>query len=204
MEKLYIKRTFLRILALFFSINSPYILAQIAAIQTTQPLTATEVYTFHPFTQKGELQSDLVIITRTSGICWTKSLEDHGRSDAWRCQANNLILDPCFHDETLVACITSPWTKRISILEITGTLPKTTSFVNQTAFPWSVELSDGEHCVFLTGAGTSVNDMRVNYACTFDTHIIGDIDRSHSVWFVNLYNTQTKKIMKMPITKAWY
>lgn len=60
-----------------------------------QPTGVTDVRLFVPF-REGRLVAGLAAVARLSGRCFAASIASQGRSDAWRCMSDNLILDPCY------------------------------------------------------------------------------------------------------------
>ncbi|MBA2653809.1 MAG: hypothetical protein H0U71_01930 [Gammaproteobacteria bacterium] len=167
----------------------------------------TKIIIYQAYTQESALNSHLFVAQRYAGSCWTRSLANPGRSDAWRCQASNVILDPCFQDGNSLACVTTPWSHKATILDLDAPLHRKTALKidAKTAQPWAVELANGLHCTFLTGASVIINNMRLNYTCDrYRYSILGQIDRSHTPWTVHLYDFHYKIITKIPVTTIWF
>jgi hypothetical protein len=173
---------------------------------TASHITTTQVAIFKAFVQHDNLNPNLIVTQRTSGNCWTQSLANSGRPDAWRCQTNTLIMDPCFQDNKTLACVVSPWVKKVSILELNSVLPETSvkKLNTQKAIPWALELTDGQRCTFLTGSTGAVNGMRINYGCSPDTHIIGDLDRSNYIWKAHEHKLGNRAIREVDVKKVWF
>jgi hypothetical protein len=154
------------------------------------------------------LNPNLVVTQRYTGRCLKKSIAVPERKDAWRCQASNLMLDPCFEDNDTFACIISPWSHKTAILELSQPLEDKSlaQEINTTSSqPWGLELANGQRCTFLTGASIVIAHQRVNYSCeNYNYSILGNVDRSASVWWVNVYNFSHNMIDKLAITAVWF
>lgn len=151
-------------------------------------------------------------VDRTArGYCWTGSLTD-SRSDAWRCFLGNLILDPCFSNETgtssFVVCADDPWSG-VSKLILTKPLPQDmansqTSDPTASA-PWAVELGDGTQCVFLTGATSVIAGLRINYGCAGGGVLVGEPRRqsdARTIFYGSGYKANA--VTELPIAEAWW
>lgn len=167
----------------------------------------TRVLIINPYTQENTLNENLIVAQRYAGVCLTHSLASPGRKNAWRCIASNVILDPCFQDHDNLACSTSPWSSKIALLEPRSALPPIASAANQltASHPWAIELANGQHCTFLTGASSVINRLRVNYTCgSYRYHILGELDRSKSTWKALFYDFDTKTLTPVSIAIAYY
>jgi hypothetical protein len=173
---------------------------------TAQAQPPTKVMIFQPYTNKTILNSELIIAQRYNGNCSMHSLANQTRSDAWRCQASNMTLDPCFEDGIGLACIISPWAHKVAILELNTPLhTKENARIDTNMQPWALELENGQRCTFLSGATIMLNRQRVNYTCgNYFYNVLGDVDRSSSTWKVSLYNYQSKIISKVAVSIAWF
>jgi hypothetical protein len=104
-----------------------------------------------------------------SGYCWTGSLATE-RNDAWRCLVGNLIYDPCFSSSDAPGVVICPFASLRRGVEIylSRALPRRYAGHQHPSLagnPWNIELADGEHCVFITGATTVVDGKRLSYVC---------------------------------------
>ena len=113
------------------------------------------------------------------GSCWVTSLSVE-RPNAWRCNVENRIYDPCFERISLqenrskakVICNATPSDEQNSfILDLTEPLPSRksdTSILGEVTpeSVWYLELENGSFCNLNTGATTSVFGNRLNYACS--------------------------------------
>src|SRR4051812_41136067 len=66
------------------------------ATSAAPPPTTSHLFT--PY-NLGEIATGVNVSKSGNGYCWEGSIADT-RSDAWRCFLGNLILDPCFSNET--------------------------------------------------------------------------------------------------------
>ena len=104
-----------------------------------------------------------------SGHCFTGSLAIN-RTDAWRCIVGNVIHDPCFSstlDPGGVLCPDRQVTSGIDI-RLTKRLPRALADSGKPSLrnqPWDIELMNGRHFVFSSGATNVVHGVRLNYFC---------------------------------------
>ncbi len=102
------------------------------------------------------------------GYCFSGSAAAD-RRDAWRCTSGNLLADPCFSAgprSRSVVCPEGPWSHRGLKLALTRPLPH--ALANHPrpslkAQPWAIELADGRHALFASGATVELEDQRLNY-----------------------------------------
>lgn len=166
---------------------------------------STRIYFFDPFSQKGGLKSDFVVITRTSGgDCTLPAEADKGRTNAFKCTVSTMTLDPCFADDKILVCLVSPWTKRVVQVEMTKPLPKKKVYVNTRHMPWAIELSNGARCSFVAGEDINIHDQRINYFCSKFLYVVGDIDQATPLWSAKMYNSKTDAMTQLAIFNAWY
>jgi hypothetical protein len=168
--------------------------------------TPTQIKIYQAYIKPNVLNPNLIVAQRYQGSCEVKSFSTGGRTDAWRCQSNNIIMDPCFQDGTTLACLVHPWSNKVTVIEPKEPLQKALAKqVAVTGLPWALELSNGQRCTFLSGNSTIVNQSRVNYTCSGYTYnIIGDVDRTSTPWTVNVYNTENGHIEKVAVHTAWF
>ncbi len=175
-------------------------------------LAATSVVLVTPWAN-GTLRHDLTVSERATGYCWSRSLATD-RLHAWRCMAGNDIYDPCFSESAsskIVACVKGPFSKDVALMRLTKPLPQARDVVDTTSElrglrlrgePWGLRLSDGETCVYVTGATDVVAGMRLNYACT-NGWGIGLPDRVTASWEVSyIVSLQNRTVHKMRIATA--
>ena len=88
------------------------------------------------------------------GNCWTNSIAQPYRKDAWRCMVNNEIYDPCFETltENIIFCQINPLIPSAFLIELEKPLPEPSipsEIPNNWA--WFVKLKDGAYCSPFTG-----------------------------------------------------
>jgi hypothetical protein len=168
--------------------------------------TPTEIKIFQAYVKHNVLNPNLIVAQRYPGSCKIKSFSESGRTDAWRCQSNNIIMDPCFQDDLTLVCLVSPWSNKVTVIESYDPLPKTSpQHVSITGLPWALELANGQRCTYLSGTSSVVNQLRVNYTCSdYNYSIIGDIERLSTNWAVNVYNTEKATVEKVAVRTAWF
>ncbi len=108
----------------------------------------TQVPTFQAFDDVG-LLPNLVGTGTVTGPCPGGSRVHTGRADAWRCQAGDTALDPCFANHTgeELACVADPWTLQVTVFRPAAPLGRAGSNRNDPGVPpWFLELADGSRC----------------------------------------------------------
>jgi hypothetical protein len=179
-----------------------------AGVAGSVPLTEpTQVVVIKPFGPLG-LLNQYRVTQNVRGTCFSGSLADQRRRDAWRCMAGNEILDPCFASPSVphgfLACFQAPWSKRVIGFRLTEPLPARGP--TRGGLPWGIQLASGKRCTFETGATGAVDGKRINYGCVGGGLLIGTVDRSTRTWTI-LYqagDTGTGPVERQPIAIAWY
>ncbi|MFI4918347.1 MAG: hypothetical protein ACHP65_02205 [Legionellales bacterium] len=129
------------------------------------------------------------------------------REDAWRCQAEGRVYDPCFVKEagkrTEALCPQSPWVGDSVQILVNSPLnnDQHSRLDMSTAFPWAIELANGEHCQ--AAASDEVYEgMPVRYRCSKQNKLIGHIQRCKAAWSM-LEKTSTG-VETVIFSKAWF
>jgi len=187
-------------------------LCAVPALAQTSPGQFTDVRVLAPL-PGGKLASGLTASgAPSSGECFAASLANQGRSDAWRCMAGNIIVDPCFESSPPgpgpLVCFASPWSPRVRFFKPTRPVPHDQANDDSgsltTKMPWALELSDGSRCTFLTGATTIAAGMRWNYGCQNGANVYGDLDRSAPLWRAFVQHASGAVIRQTAVLVAWY
>lgn len=153
--------------------------------------TQTQVIVFSPWSH-GTVRHELAVSKRVDGSCWIHSLASD-RPDAWRCMERNEIYDPCFSGSSSgdnVACPEGPFATSIVVIRLKKPLDPAgelklaggLSGLRLRAAPWGLRLTSGATCQFVSGATDVIDGMRLNYACTNGSWIVGTPDRSTAIW----------------------
>lgn len=179
-----------------------------AAAQTGRP-ASTEVRIFTPLAGT-KLAAGLTAGASVTGECFAASLASQGRPDAWRCSAGNLILDPCFESQppggALLACASAPWSPQVRLLKRSKPVPQDQANQGElsSAHPWALELADGAHCTYLTGATAALAGMRLNYGCPGSIDVYGDVDRTRPLWRVFERRANAPVARQVDVLVAWF
>lgn len=104
-----------------------------------------------------------------SGSCFTGSLAAN-RRDAWRCSVGRFLYDPCISSPRARGFVICP-NLRVNggiRIRLTRALPQ--RFANRRApvlanRPWNIQLANGRHCAYSSGATNFVQGARLNYLC---------------------------------------
>lgn len=138
----------------------------VAAPATASAHSRTTVTVFHAFTPDG---TPTVNTRQKSGYCFSGALTVD-RNDAWRCFIGNYIYDPCFSSPQaggVVICPNAQVTGGVTI-NLTRGLPRKYAdhrSPSPNAQPWNIQLTNGHHCIFASGATSVVDGKRLNYGC---------------------------------------
>lgn len=92
------------------------------------------------------------------------------------------------------------------MLRIKKRLPSpnsTTQWLQPHNQPWGLRLTNGDECVFATGATDAVHGDRLNYACARDDRwIIGDVNQLTPLWTAQSSDYPSKHIKTVFIAEA--
>jgi hypothetical protein len=145
--------------------------------------------------------------------------------NAYRCITGHNLFDPCWTDASdptrpAVICQVRPWDKRVYRLDVGqgGLEPFYDPPLHIGVYePWGVELTNGERCLALQGAHSTVNGGKrvVDYACwdksgkPTDRLLLRGLDRSHPRWKIAsaTYDSARERYRFGPefgIVTAWY
>lgn len=124
------------------------------------------------------------------GHCFSNSLAEPYREDAWRCMVGNEIHDPCFSiaKQDAVVCDINPLAGTAGFqLQLTKPLPP--SQISQPVkenWGWLVELADGTICAPFTGTRPVLGGETAYYGCisadqTRESILLGDLKKD-KVW----------------------
>jgi hypothetical protein len=181
----------------------------VSAAAPPQP-PRTQIKLLTPFGVRG-IAEGLQVSDKVSGKCFVASAASPTRPDAWRCNAGNAILDPCYQrilgDEKQLACpIDGPWSQKVVLLTLTDSLPSEPrkEMSRDSALPWAIELANGKRCTLFTGATAPVAGMRINYGCAGGFQVVGDLDRSAPVWRVFFQAEKASALEQVDVVVAWY
>lgn len=131
------------------------------------------------------------------------------REDAFRCDAEGKILDPCFihpHKKNhTAACIPSPWADMEQNIELHQTL----SHSNQAtldmskAYPWAVVLKKNNiKCLSFHKDGDLIDGMKVRYRCLDQSYLVGHLQRCDPNWSILMYKNGQFSHEKIKL--AWF
>lgn len=169
----------------------------------------TIVVVFSPWLESGQVRADLHVSKRVVGHCWTQSIAA-SRPDAWRCLTDttrpeifdgrtiyvNDLYDPCFsgaRDE--VACVGNPFDKSVIVMRLSKPNEGPGATMDKRRPPWAVRLANGATCAYFSGASGVVGGMRINYACSNGTSLLGEPDRSSAPWTIYYMKSQRHSSM---------
>lgn len=152
-----------------------------------------QVLTFQAYDDTG-LLPNLVRASTVDGSCAGGSTLRPGRADAWRCEAGDIVLDPCFANPTgtELACLPDPFTTQATIVRLAAPLGRAGSNRNDPGQPpWFLELADGSRCGRTPPSG---------YRCDAGRSV-GEPDVSRPVWRVRTLDAEGATI---DVRTAWY
>jgi hypothetical protein len=147
------------------------------------------------------------------GQCGQQS-QKISREDAWRCQYEDKVVDPCFikaygnHKEAF--CPQSPWkgngipanNEDILIqLESPVESLKPLDLDFSTDFPWGLELVNGKKCLAVE-PGRFFDNMPIRYRCNDQSELFGNLQRCKDMWSILQVNNGVVETVE--IIKAWF
>lgn len=153
----------------------------------------TQVLTFQAYDDAG-LLPHLARAASVAGACPGGSRILTGRFDAWRCQAGETSLDPCFSNHTgeELACVSDPWAQEATVVRPPAPLGRAGSNRNDPGVaPWFMELAGGDRCGRATPS---------TYRCAGGTEV-GEPDTSRPVWTVRPAGGAG---VSVDVRTAWY
>ena len=148
----------------------------------------------------------LIITEEQQGHCWQPS-KLLTREDAWRCQTNHAIYDPCFispfSDSSKAFCPDSPWdTKIVQINLPTKALAHSSKLDMSRAYPWAIKLAEGQTCLAITSSKKHDNQP-IRYRCTNDIWLFGKLQRCKMPWRI-LALDQHQQVTTVILKEAWF
>ncbi len=179
----------------------------VLALFISAPLFAkeTDLRLYRPFTETNQ-QVPLTLSANLVGQCSAQSALIK-RDDAWRCQVDHKIYDPCFvapfgsHLKAL--CIASPWSTEG--IEITVSMPLDNS-LHETldmsrTYPWGIQLTNGEMCHAILPYA-EYDGLPARYLCDGHSTLIGHLQRCQNTWKI-LQHTLSG-VETVAIDRAWF
>lgn len=103
------------------------------------------------------------------GDCWTNSIAEPFRKDAWRCAVENEIYDPCFEtlQKDIIFCQMNPLVPSAFLIELEKPLPEASLPKDRPDnWAWFVKLKDGTYCSPFTGTRPvfgEASDVKIAY-----------------------------------------
>lgn len=174
--------------------------------------TPTSKHVFRPFVG-GRLSPSLHVVRARRGFCWTGSLADSGRGDAWRCLIGDRIYDPCFSDRSgaatgFVVCALTPWSAKAVKIVLTRKLPlaqRNRSGAPMRRAPWAIKLESGKACTALTGATGTIRGQGVAYGCFGGGYLLGAPRRTVPTWTISYAaGYKARRVTRVAIAEAWW
>ncbi len=162
----------------------------------------TELKFYRPFLNETQVE----IEKKVAGECWQQS-ERIKREDAWRCQAEGKIFDPCFikpqSSPKEAICPQSPWTKNALLINLTTPVDNSlhSALDMAEAYPWAVELTTGEKCQAID-KGEIFDGLDVHYLCNNQTTLIGRVQRCKSEW--SMLHRTANNVTTALLSRAWF
>jgi hypothetical protein len=129
------------------------------------------------------------------------------REDAWRCQVDDKIFDPCFaksgSKEMDLVCPVSPWSHEGVTIHVSTPLnsEEHQPLDMSRTFPWAIELVSGERCQAIE-PGASFDSMPVRYRCSNGNELVGSIQRCNPSW--SMLEKTPKEVVTMDLKQAWF
>ncbi len=177
-----------------------------------QPVAATQLRVFTPSVAL-RLAAGVEVVAHAEGSCFARSLASPGRPDAFRCEAEAAILDPCFLDPMgeagLLYCALEPFSLEVVELAPVDGMPEPLEVPADPDYPsaraWALVLEGGQRCTLLTGASAGIAGLRIEYGCDDGSAVVGPIDRSLPVWRVfHRADHGAASLDRVVVVQAWF
>lgn len=185
-----------RQLSLFLTMYSSSVMAAETQLQFYRPFTDTNKHII----PKADISLE--------GKCLKQS-ELIAREDAWQCEAQGKIYDPCFvkpygHMNEAI-CPESPWVAESVRINVSSSVDNTTHKTLDMSrnYPWAVELESGVKCQAFLSKVASYDGLPVRYFCSDKSSLLGHLQRCSSSWKI-LQHTERPELNTVAIEKAWF
>ena len=160
---------------------------------------------YRPF---GDVRDQIapIVTNKLAGQCVGQS-QLIVREDAWRCQAEGKIFDPCFvkmaGNKKQAVCPQSPWTADSVQIDVHSPLNNEnhTTLDMSRVFPWAIELANGEHCQAIE-SNEVYDAMPVRYRCSNHNLLVGYLQRCKTVW--SMLEKTPEGVITVELSKAWF
>lgn len=179
------------------------VLLSIIALSTNAAETVLKLY--RPFGEATEQMSPIAAVT-LAGTCSGQS-QLSVREDAWRCQVEQTVYDPCFikatHQSRQLICPSSPWSSEAVAIDVEAPLDNSqhVTLDMARALPWAVELSNGEYCQAVISTHT-IDSMPVRYQCSNNQLLIGHLQRCKAPW--SMLEHTVSGVVRAEFKKVWF
>jgi hypothetical protein len=166
--------------------------------------TRTRLLLLNPF--DGQRPAAGIRVTDTvTGTC-QDSVTDFGNPDAYQCFSDDGgIVDPCFpypDSSTRLLCLDSPDATR-AVRVTTPDLPAPTERGPEADDDaWALEIDGAGVCTLLSGATTTVQNLRMNYGCTHGNGY-GSPNRTTSLWTIYYQPPGSRELDQRAVLRAW-
>lgn len=156
----------------------------------------------------GEATEQLIprVMQTISGQCTSQS-QLIVREDAWRCEANGKVYDPCFvkagENRKEALCLQSPWEANgVQLLSNTSLNNEENATLDMSqTYPWGLELTNGERCLAIH-SNEFYDAMPIRYRCTNDNVLVGHLQRCKSAW--SMLEKTSQGVVTVEVAKAWF
>ncbi len=161
----------------------------------------TELNYYRPYSQP-----EMVVSQKVKGHCDEESLLSQ-REDAWVCQAEGKVYEPCFaktqRGARSVLCPASPWQKEAVEIKSAESLDGSlhSSIDMSRGYPWAVELENGLRCLGVRSS-ERFDNLRVHYHCSDGSQLLGHIQRCSPEW--KMLRKSGKQINTILLTRVWF
>ncbi|MFT4060585.1 MAG: hypothetical protein QM652_13705 [Legionella sp.] len=129
------------------------------------------------------------------------------REDAWRCEADGTIYDPCFvktgNKRTEALCPHSPWVGDSVLIKMSSPInnEQNKTLDMSRAYPWGIELTTGERCLAIH-LEEFYEQMPIRYRCANHNVLFGYLQRCKNVW--SMLEKTPEGVVTVKLTKVWF
>lgn len=148
---------------------------------TSAPPPATEILSYVP-----QIPDEI-----RAGGCYAAS-EVVPVASAYRCGVGSDIFDPCLRgaDGQTIVCEADPAGSTAGFaLELTQPISVAAPVGRTYPGAWVFQLANGAVCRYVGGATITIDGQRINYTCSDLTQLLGEVDKSGTLWTINIVTT---------------
>jgi hypothetical protein len=190
----------------------PSLTTRTTAMSASTRPAPTILKTFNPWVAEGTLSTGTRVLGHLSGgscfvgtVPWS-SIADASNKNAWRCNTDQGLYDPCFAppgntNVTELACARTP-SSGVYLLALSQPLPSSSTGSTPTGvWPWVLVLANGDQCQVVQGTAPTFGQVGLNYGC--ERGNASPPSTASEPWTVKFLATGAHALTTVTVTSAW-